>query len=183
MTTTANDLLKATARSFYLSLRMLPAAVRPQSKPGLPAGARTTDTIADTEIVPRDQRLEALQRLREHILGRAAAPLEIAELARHQGSPAEKLLLEKGRRDIAWPRCKPCPSGTANCREVLATITEGQALDVRRFAQASSSRIAALETAAELDEYTYHVAGCVGGSGRGFAGRRFIPPPRSTNRN
>jgi len=30
--------------------------------------ARTTDTIADTELVPLEQRLEALKRLRERIL-------------------------------------------------------------------------------------------------------------------
>jgi phytoene/squalene synthetase len=30
MTTALNDLLKATARSFYLTLRVLPAVVRPQ---------------------------------------------------------------------------------------------------------------------------------------------------------
>jgi len=40
-----NDLLKATSRSFYLTLRVLPARVRPQI--GLAyLLARTTDTIA-----------------------------------------------------------------------------------------------------------------------------------------
>ena len=46
-----NQLLKQTSRSFYLTLRVLPRAVRPQI--GLAyLLARTTDTIADTEIVP-----------------------------------------------------------------------------------------------------------------------------------
>ena len=50
------DLLQATLRSFYLTLRVLPAAVRPQI--GLAyLLARTTDTIADTELVPLEQRL------------------------------------------------------------------------------------------------------------------------------
>jgi phytoene/squalene synthetase len=37
MPTALNDLLKATSRSFYLTLRVLPARVRPQpvAKPGL----------------------------------------------------------------------------------------------------------------------------------------------------
>jgi farnesyl-diphosphate farnesyltransferase len=62
-------LLKATSRSFYLTLRVLPAAVRPQI--GLAyLLARTTDTIADTELVPLEQRLDALKRLRERILTR-----------------------------------------------------------------------------------------------------------------
>jgi len=47
-----NDLLQATARSFYLALRVRP-----------------TDTIADTELVPPAQRLNALQKLRERIPG------------------------------------------------------------------------------------------------------------------
>jgi len=50
MAGTSNDLLKATSRSFYLTLRVLPAAVRSQI--GLAyLLARTTDTIADTELV------------------------------------------------------------------------------------------------------------------------------------
>jgi farnesyl-diphosphate farnesyltransferase len=53
--------------------------------------ARTTDTIADTELVPLEQRLDALQKLRERILGsKSTAPLNFGELARQQGSPAER---------------------------------------------------------------------------------------------
>ena len=56
-------LLKETSRSFYLTLRVLPKAIRPQI--GLAyLLARTTDTIADTELVPIEQRLDALKRLR-----------------------------------------------------------------------------------------------------------------------
>src|SRR5471030_2288522 len=95
-----NNLLKATSRSFYLTLRVLPARVRPQI--GLAyLLARTTDTIADTEIVPHTQRLDALQKLRERILGQNSAPLNFGELAQQQGSPAEKLLLEKTEDGLA----------------------------------------------------------------------------------
>src|SRR5205085_11481102 len=45
-------------------------------------------------------------------------------------------------------------------RLVLSKITRGQMLDLQRFD--SSREIRALSTAAELDEYTYLVAGCVG---------------------
>ena len=47
-------------------------------------------------------------------------------------------------------------------QEVLGTITSGQELDLKRFAGASAEKIVALETDAELDDYTYRVAGCVG---------------------
>ena len=75
-----NDLLKATARSFYLTLCVLPSPVRNQI--GLTyLLARTTDTVADTEIVSLEQWLAALQQLRERILGRTVMSLYFGELA------------------------------------------------------------------------------------------------------
>lgn len=155
-----NDLLKATSRSFYLTLRILPAAVRPQI--GLAyLLARTTDTIADTEILPVEQRLEALDKLRARILGQSSASLQFGELAKQQGSPAERMLLEKVEHALALLQTLS-PEDLKLVREVLATITSGQELDLRRFGNASANQIIALETAAELDDYTYRVAGCVG---------------------
>jgi farnesyl-diphosphate farnesyltransferase len=160
MTGTANDLLRATARSFYLTLRVLPAPVRPQI--GLAyLLARTTDTVADTDVVPLAQRLDALQALRERILGQSSAPLNFGDLARQQGSAAEKLLLERAEDSLAALQALPA-SDRELVRIVLATITSGQELDVRRFANAPSGHLTALETATELDDYTYRVAGCVG---------------------
>ena len=95
-----NNLLKRTSRSFYLTLRALPAGVRPQI--GLAyLLARTTDTIADTELIPPGQRLLALQALRERILGTSKAPLVFGELARSQAEPAEQSLLENGEAALA----------------------------------------------------------------------------------
>jgi len=168
-----NDLLQATSRSFYLTMRVLPAAVRPQI--GLAyLLARTTDTIADTEILPVEQRLEALDKLRARILGQSSAPVNFGELAKQQGSPAEKLLLEKIEDSLALLQALS-PEDLQLIRDVLATITGGQKLDLRRFAPSASTHerdedklklglqsIIALETDADLDDYTYHVAGCVG---------------------
>ncbi|HEY5345773.1 MAG TPA: phytoene/squalene synthase family protein [Verrucomicrobiae bacterium] len=160
MTDALNQLLKATSRSFYLTLRVLPAAVRPQI--GLAyLLARTTDTIADTEILPVAQRLEALQKLRERILGQTSAPLNFGELAQKQNLSAEKLLLEKVEDALALLQTLSAADLKLVC-EVLTTITSGQELDLRRFANASAQNVVALETAAELDDYTYRVAGCVG---------------------
>jgi farnesyl-diphosphate farnesyltransferase len=162
-----NSLLKQTSRSFYLTLRVLPAAVRPQI--GLAyLLARTTDTIADTELISLAQRLDALQKLRERILGQNSAPLNFGELAKHQGSPAEKTLLEKTEAGLALLQTLS-PEDLKLVRDVLTTITGGQELDLRRFGQvantgasATGQQVVALETAAELDDYTYRVAGCVG---------------------
>src|ERR1051325_6928701 len=88
------DLLRDVSRSFYLTLRVLPKSIRPQV--GLAyLLARTTDTIADTELLPVGQRLQSLRALRGRILGTSAAPLNFGELARNQSSPAERVLLEK----------------------------------------------------------------------------------------
>lgn len=166
-TTWPDELLKATSRSFYLTLRVLPARVRPQI--GLAyLLARTTDTIADTELVPLAQRLDALRKLRERILGQSSAPLDFGELAGRQSSSAEKSLLEKAGDSLDALKNFPADDQKL-IRDVLTVITGGQELDLRRFgslaktgASATGQQIIALETAAELDDYTYRVAGCVG---------------------
>ena len=169
-----NSLLKATSRSFYLTLRVLPRAIRPQI--GLAyLLARTADTIADTEILPVAQRLEALKTLREKFLGHNSALLNFHEIAQSQGSPAEKLLLEKMNESLALLE-KLSREDLKLVREVLVTITSGQELDLQRFGQQGeqsytfaaredarpTQQIIALKTDAELDDYTYRVAGCVG---------------------
>ncbi len=153
-------LLKEVSRSFYLTLAVLPAPVRPQI--GLAyLLARTTDTIADTGLVPLEQRIAALRALRDRILGTSTAPLNFGELARQQGSPAERVLLENIDESLALLAELP-PADILRVRDVLATIMSGQELDLRRFAHSANGTIIALETAAELDDYTYRVAGCVG---------------------
>ncbi len=167
MDSALNGLLKQTSRSFYLTLRVLPAAVRSQI--GLAyLLARTTDTIADTEIVPLAQRLEALQKLRERILDQSSAPLRFSALAEQQGAPAEKRLLDRVEDALAAVK-EFSEADQKAIRDVLATITGGQELDLRRFGSlaltgtsATGQQIIALKTAAELDDYTYRVAGCVG---------------------
>src|ERR1041385_7652516 len=60
------DLLKQVSRSFYLTMRVLPAAIRSQIGVAYLL-ARATDTIADTPIVPLADRLQSLGALRERI--------------------------------------------------------------------------------------------------------------------
>ena len=160
MATELKKLLKATSRSFYLTLRVLPARVRPQI--GLAyLLARTADTITDTEIVPLAQRLDALQKLRARVLGRSSELLNFGELAKQQASPAERLLLEKVEDSLAALQ-KFSLADQQRVRGVLDIITGGQELDLQRFSGASAENIIALKTANELDDYIYRVAGCVG---------------------
>ncbi|HOX55380.1 MAG TPA: phytoene/squalene synthase family protein [Candidatus Paceibacterota bacterium] len=153
-------LLRDVSRSFYLTLRVLPGGIRtPVSLAYLLA--RTADTIADTELVALEQRLEALRALRERIQGRATAKLDFGALARQQGSRAEGILLERCEASLALLQGLQ-PGDRQLVREVLEIITSGQELDLRRFAGASAGSLVALRADAELDDYTYRVAGCVG---------------------
>lgn len=160
-------LLQRVSRSFYLTLRILPVTVRPQI--GLAyLLARTADTIADTDLVPAEQRLTALQAYRERLLGQNSVTLDFGALAGNQASPAEAQLLQNAENTLAELQL----FSTADqqlIREVLGTITSGQILDLRRFSglgttdsQPANTRIIALETGRDLDDYIYRVAGCVG---------------------
>jgi farnesyl-diphosphate farnesyltransferase len=156
------DLLRDVSRSFYLTLRILPRSVRSQI--GLAyLLARTTDTIADTGIVPVERRLRWLELLRDRVLGKAdAVRLDFSEIAGSQGLPAERVLIERVEETLSLlDHC--APSDQKLIREVISTITSGQVLDLKRFAGASVEKIVALHTDYELDDYTFRVAGCVGG--------------------
>ena len=154
------SLLREVSRSFYRTLRVLPAGVRPQISLAYLL-ARTTDTVADTALVPVEQRLGILEALGKRIQGVTRDPVPLGELARHQGSPAERVLLENCEQSLRLLDSL-APEDLHRLREVLSTITSGQELDLRRFAKATVTQIVALESEPDLLDYTYRVAGCVG---------------------
>jgi farnesyl-diphosphate farnesyltransferase len=154
------DLLKQVSRTFYKTMRVLPAAIRPQISLAYLL-ARTTDTIADTQIVSPSDRLQALRSLRDRILGHSTAPLDFGELARSQNTAVEWTLLQRSEESLALLG-QFSREDQLRIREVLATIISGQELDLNRFAEASRDRIVSLNTDNDLDDYTYRVAGCVG---------------------
>ena len=154
-------MLRSVSRSFYLSLRILPAGLRdPLSLAYLLA--RATDTIADTPEPPVALRTEALRKLAAAIQG--PAPGEIAAQLRESFAPlqseeAERTLIGQLPALLSW--LDELQTGDRDeVRNVLAKINRGQQLDLERFDASTSTK--ALATAAELDEYTYLVAGCVG---------------------
>jgi farnesyl-diphosphate farnesyltransferase len=163
-------LLRQVSRSFYLTLRMLPRAIRPQI--GLAyLLARATDTIADTRLIPVERRRAALREMRVAIRavteGRRAEAPDFGELAAAQqapagqGSHAERALLENAS-EVLEALGALAPADRQRICELLELITHGQQTDLARFASASADRIAALDTDKDLEEYTYRVAGCVG---------------------
>ena len=163
MTAELQQLLRETSRSFYLTVRVLPTPVR--SSIGIAyLLARATDTVADTELVPVEKRLMTLESLRERIMGIGRAPLDCGEFIRSPSaaaSPGERRLLEQ--IEAALRVFEGFPSKEkALIRQVLTTITGGQSLDLQRIGRATGTSIDCLETAEDLDDYTYRVAGCVG---------------------
>ncbi|HEX7858779.1 MAG TPA: phytoene/squalene synthase family protein [Verrucomicrobiae bacterium] len=155
-----NDLLRDVSRSFYLTLRLLPGAVRHQI--GLAyLLARATDTVADTEAISIEKRLATLQLLREQIASAAPVKIDLGEVQARQTSDGEKVLLERINDALALLR-ELGPDDRQLVQQVLETITSGQELDLQRFGHVSSNNIVSLQSFAELDDYTYRVAGCVG---------------------
>ena len=161
MTDLLGGVLRRTSRTFYLSLAILPRSLRE------PVGlayllARATDSVADTRLIPRADRLAHLQTLRAAYGG---SPADVGAVARacapHQALDAERELLAHVAEALA--RVDRLPSEDRRAvRGVLATITEGQLFDVERFAGDDAATLTALDTAEELERYTYLVAGCVG---------------------
>ena len=99
------SVLRDVSRSFYLTMRVLPGSIRRQI--GLAyLLARTTDTIADTEIVPVERRLSALRALRDRILGLNSTPLDFSEFTQLTTSLAQPFMAhcENALRDIEYDK-------------------------------------------------------------------------------
>lgn len=156
------QLLKRVSRSFYLSLAVLPAAVRPTLGIAYLL-ARAADTIADTRLLPRGARLVHLAALRDELEGAQAGRVEaiVAATRDSQTDVAERALLERLGECLEAYRALPA-ADRARVRRVLTTIVSGMTWDLETFPGENAGGLAALPTRAELDRYTYMVAGCVG---------------------
>jgi farnesyl-diphosphate farnesyltransferase len=151
----AGTLLASVSRSFYLSIKVLPAEIRePIALAYLLA--RASDTIADTAEASPAVRITALEAFRAMIVTGRAIPLPAEILPAH---PGERLLLAKLPDCLQWLAELPV-ADRGDIVAVLEKITRGQELDVRRFGDPAP--VGALKTAVELNEYTHLVAGCVG---------------------
>ena len=159
-------LLKRNSRAFYLTLRVLPGALR------APVGlayllARAADTISDTSAIPADRRLAHLLAFRAQVtepVSQAALDEIVGDLLASQASPAEADLL-RALVPIFTELDSTGEADRARIRSVVTTLTEGMELDLRTFSarySGDSGEIAALTNADALDRYTYLVAGCVG---------------------
>ncbi|WP_235965140.1 squalene/phytoene synthase family protein [Caenimonas soli] len=154
-------LLRGVSRSFYVSIRLLPAPLR------RPIGvayllARAADTLADTAELRPSERRAHLETWAAAVDGRIPA-LAVARLSASfaplQQDPQERALVRALPHCLRWLD-ELAPADREDVRAVLRHITRGQALDIERFGQDLPPR--ALDSAEQLHEYTYLVAGCVG---------------------
>jgi farnesyl-diphosphate farnesyltransferase len=159
MTETADQLLREVSRSFYLSIRALPRALRdPVALAYLLA--RTSDTIADTPQIGIDSRIEMLEAFSGAIQGKPANEIVAAlqqNFAPGQENESEKKLISSAETFLRELVELPA-NDRADIRALLGTITRGQRLDLTRW----RGGMTAVRTAPELREYTFLVAGCVG---------------------
>ncbi len=168
-------LLKSVSRSFYLSMRFLPAAMRePISVAYLLA--RAADTIADTEGLDSAEKLKSLDSFQDWVCeGSDRSPsLDFGAYGDLLTHPGERLLLKEIDRIVTVLRGLDEVTHQL-VRDVLAIIISGQKRDLEH------SRVFC-QNADELLLYTYQVAGCVGEfwTEVGFynLGKKFADPDR-----
>jgi len=155
-----NQLLKGVSRSFYISLRLLPDPMRRAANLGYLL-ARTSDTIADTDTAPIHVRRECLSELSKCIGGLSKFSNWPNSMVDAVGDSRERRLLDQTY--LVLLELKKIPESEALLiRELLETIISGQELDLIRFGHTSFENPVALLSAAELEDYTWRVAGCVG---------------------
>ncbi len=159
-------LLAGVSRSFYLTLKALPGGLRePLSIAYLLA--RAADTIADTATVADAVRLVSLRELDQLVQAdardlngeREFYDVMLRDFASGQ-TDADEAELMRRLPELLDAFYKLSPNQVANIRSVLSPIVRGQKLDIERFP--ADGKLRALGTAAELEEYTWLVAGCVG---------------------
>jgi farnesyl-diphosphate farnesyltransferase len=106
--------------------------------------------------------MEALKMLSAGIRGKASREIVANHLASfvslHENA-ADRTLLESAPDCLEWLK-RIGEADRDDIRTVLEKITQGQRLDLHRFD--NPAQVRALQTAVDLDEYTYLVAGCVG---------------------
>jgi len=155
-----NQLLKGVSRSFYLSLRLLPLPMRGAASLGYLL-ARTSDTLADSATAPAETRLRCLDDFAHSLVGGGPPPRWPQEMTHAPGDPRERVLLESTEHLFAWLARLPAAEALL-VREVAGIIIGGQKLDLERFGSADHGHPVSLKDDAELEDYAWRVAGCVG---------------------
>jgi len=158
------DVLKRVSRSFYLTLAILPQAVRSQI--GLAyLFARAADTIADTGELPDAVRLQCLQQLKRQF-GKEVPEWSLiqeiqAQVITKQPNPDERRLLEKLEQCFRLYQGFN-PLDRSQIAQVVSVLIGGMEFDLQQFSKNNGRLVRALTDVQDFEYYTYAVAGCVG---------------------
>ena len=154
-------LLEGTSRSFYPTLKYLPKKIRGQIGL-LYLLARVADTIADSKHGETDELLRLLREYNDVAQGRSNELPDFSHIADIQENESEAELL-RNIQSVIEGLDVYSEGDKERMLECLDTIVGGQILDLERFGPANEGEtISALVDNAEMDDYTYRVAGCVG---------------------
>ena len=154
-------LLEGTSRSFYPTLKYLPKKIRGQIGL-LYLLARVADTIADSKHGETDELLRLLREYNDVAQGTSNELPDFSHIADIQENESEAELLRNVQSVIEGLDVYS-EGDKERMLECLDTIVGGQILDLERFGPANEGEtISALVDNAEMDDYTYRVAGCVG---------------------
>jgi farnesyl-diphosphate farnesyltransferase len=155
-------ILKGVSRSFFLTLAILPPSLR--GAVGMAyLLARAADTIADSRLITRAERLRYLDLLQEELDLSAPSRLEhiVGAVAGSQRATTEReLLLHLPQGMTAFGELPP--ADRIRVRTLLLTLIHGMQTELRTFPGEDEGRLVALETRGDLDRHTYYAAGCVG---------------------
>lgn len=160
--------LRDVSRAFYLTLRVLPSAMRQ------PVGlayllARASDTLADTPLLPAARRLPVLRAFRELVEGSATAQATdsiISEVASWDGSDVDGMEAERAllaSLPLAFSMLESLETRDRELvRSVVVALTHGMEMDLNELSPKQAGDIRSVRDAEQLDAYVYGVAGCVG---------------------
>ena len=149
---TEREILRRTSRSFDLTIRLLPRAVRGDVALAYLL-ARATDTLADSSSAPPERRAAILRSARASLGKPAIDGYDAKDWQAHQRDLSERQLLTL--LPELWSRLHA--GNNRLVRDVLGHILEGQIFDLERFGPGAPPL-----TSDELERYTWLVAGCVG---------------------
>lgn len=127
--------------------------------------ARAADTIADTDLIGREERLRYLNQFRAQFTDGEVQRKDVqaiqTALVAHQTDSAERVLLQRLDECLALYD-QLDPDDQERIRWLMGVLPDGMTMDLTRFRGESAQNLTALQTLDELDRYTYYVAGCVG---------------------
>src|SRR5574341_1349743 len=158
------NILKKVSRSFYLSLNVLPNSVRKQVSLAY-LFCRVADTIADTQLFPRCERLQTLRVFRRQFLLSRPSFDDLAQLQTTilpQRARKEDHQLFRHLSDCFHVFEKFSEIDRQLICDLVLTLTHGMEMDLTYFPGEDPSTAQALPDVATLDLYTYYVAGVVG---------------------